>query len=380
MNDLSTFYYLSFKYNPFFRIFALNTTAIMLELINSLTTIELIIWILFLFLVLFQLFYQFISYRKLLFYNVNTELKEKKSSLPPVSIIICAKNEATNLEQYLPRFLEQDYPEFQVIVVNDCSDDRSADVLEELSKHHDHLYFTNIKSDPIYRHGKKLAVTLGIKAAKYEHLVFTDADCFPTSKDWLYTMANNFSDEKKLIIGVSPYTTNKGLLGQVIGYETLQTAVSYISSALRQNTYMGVGRNMAYTKSLFYDNKGFSGHTHILSGDDDLFINKAANKTNVAVEISDQSVVKSLPAQYWSEWFKQKRRHLSTGQFYKTRHKLRFTIEGAQGFLFYCTFIILLAFNSYPLIVATLFLIRMLTTSTYRTIAAKKMNFEMFCL
>lgn len=348
----------------------------MSEIIKSLSTIELALWIFFLFLVLFQLFYQLISYRKLLFFKAPDTVVSNSKSLPPVSVIICAKNEASNLERFLPLVLAQNYPEFQVVVVNDCSEDRSEEVLEALRQKHKHLYFTNVKSDPIYRHGKKLAVTLGIKAAKYEHLVFTDADCRPAGENWLRSMAQHFSDDKQIVLGISPYECSKGFLGQVIAYETLQTAIAYISSALRCKTYMGVGRNMAYTKTLFYDNNGFSGHTHLLSGDDDLFINKAASKDNVAVELSSEAVVYSVPETYWNEWFKQKRRHLTTGKHYKNIQKLRFSIEGAQGFLFYTTFITLLALLSYPLIVGAVFIFRLLLNSTFRIISARKMHFE----
>lgn len=347
----------------------------MSELIKSLTIIELSLWICFLFVLVFQLIYQLVSYRRLLFYKAPENDTINASKLPPVSIIICAKNEARNLERFLPTVLEQDYPSFQVVVVNDCSEDRSEEVLEQLRNKYDHLYFTNVKSDPIYRHGKKLAVTLGIKASKYEHLIFTDADCVPPGKEWLKSMAQNFSEEKKIVLGVSPYEQSKGLLGQVIAYETLQTAIAYISSALRGKTYMGLGRNMGYTKSLFYDNKGFSGHTHLLSGDDDLFINKAATKDNVAVELSAKSVITSVPETHWNEWFKQKRRHLTTGKLYKSEQKIRFTIEGAQGLLFYCTFITLMAMLSYPLILGGVFIFRLLMNSTFRIISAKKMHF-----
>lgn len=372
--DFSTFYYQGIKYIVYFRIFVSNNVVIMLEFIKTLTVIELIIWIVFLALILFQLFYQLFSYRKLLFYKAPDNSLNAKHILPPISVIICAKNEARNLEQFLPLVLEQDYPDFQVIVVNDCSDDRSEEVLKHLCQRYKHLYFTNVKSDPIYRHGKKLAITLGIKAAKHEHLIFTDADCYPNSKVWLRSMAKHYVGQKNILIGLSPYESSKGLLGQVIAFETLQTAISYVSSALRQRTYMGVGRNMGYTKSVFYDNNGFSGHTHLLSGDDDLFINKAATEDNVAVELSHESHVKSLPETCWEDWYKQKRRHLSTGKLYKPRQKVRFAVEGAQGFLFYSTFIALLLLDSYPFMIAGLFLFRFLTNSMFRTITAKKMH------
>ncbi len=346
--------------------------TIMIEIIKSLSITEIIIWTFFLFLVLSHLVYRFFSYRKLLFYKEEEE-PPNSPFLPPVSVIICANNEAENLQNLLPEILKQDYPDFQVVVVNDCSEDNSEEILGQLKINHSNLYYTNISKDPIYRHGKKLAVTLGIKAAKYEHLIFTDADCYPKSDKWLRSLAKHFNN-KQIIIGVSPYRQEKGLLGQAVGYETLQTAISYISSALRQSTYMGVGRNMGYTKQLFYDNKGFSGHTHILSGDDDLFINKAATKNNVAVCISENSIVESIPETSWNEWMKQKRRHLTTGKYYKQKQKIRFTIEGAQGFLFYCTFITLLIIGSYPIIALGVFIFRFLIDSTFRAVCARKMH------
>ena len=320
--------------------------------------------------------YWWVSYRKLLFYKVPENKKIEGRPLPPVSVIICAKNEAYHLKKFLPLVLQQDYPDFQVVVVNDCSDDDSEEVLEALQKEYTHLYFTNVKSDPIYCHGKKLAVTLGIKAAKNEHLVFTDADCFPTSKAWLYSMAKHFTSEKQIVLGLSPYEEMKGLLHQIIGYETLQTAIAYISSAMRGATYMGLGRNMAYTKTLFYENKGFSGHTHLLSGDDDLFINKAATSNNVAVEISQESLVMSMPETRWGEYYKQKKRHMTTGPLYKKKHKSRFAFESALGLLFYATFIALLLISDLPLVVLGIFILRFLLKSLIYYIAAHKLNFK----
>ncbi len=346
------------------------------DFINSLSITELVLWIVFLTVVVLQLVYWLLSYRKLLLYKSPQSKVIEGRILPPVSVIICAKNEAENLTNFLPLILQQDYPQFQVVVVNDCSDDSSEEILEQLKKKHSHLDFTTIKKDPIYRHGKKLAISLGIKASKYDHLVFTDADCIPNSKVWLQSISMHFSKEKKIVLGTSPYTPQKGLLGQVIAYETLQTAIGYISSAMRGAAYMGLGRNMAYTKELFYENKGFSGHTHLLSGDDDLFINKAATKTNVAVELSKESIMTTLPKKQWSGWFKQKKRHMTTGPLYKRKHKIRFAFEGALGFFFYALLVVLVVFNCCPLLILGVFVLRFLLKNSIYAIAAKKLNFQ----
>lgn len=348
----------------------------MLELIKYLSAFELSLYAGVFLIGIIQFIYGWFSNHSLVFYKMPTSKVIAGHTLPPVSVIICAKNEARNLEQFLPLVLQQDYPEFQVIVINDCSDDDSEEVLQGLQSIYPHLYFTTVKKDPIYCHGKKLAVTLGIKAAKFEHLMFTDADCYPVSVVWLRSMAKHFSDTKSIVLGLSPYQQSKGLLGQMIGYETLMTAISYVSSALRNRTYMGIGRNMGYTKTLFYENKGFSGHTHLLSGDDDLFINKAATATNVAIELSPESTIKTLPKMHWDDWLKQKRRHLSTGPYYKTAHKVRFAFEGALGFLFYASILTLLILNVYPLLALLLLLLHYLNRSLMTYLAAKKLNWE----
>lgn len=346
------------------------------EFILSRSLLELILLGILLGTLLIQQIYWWLSYKKLLFYKTPESKTVPGRPLPPVSIIICAKNESDNLKKFLPLVLQQDYPDFQVVVVNDCSEDDSEEVLEELQQKYPQLYFTNVKSDPIYRHGKKLAVTLGIKAAKHEHLVFTDADCFPNSEVWLRSMAMHFTDKKQLLLGTSPYEQGKGLLHQVIAYETLQTAIAYISSAMRGAAYMGVGRNMAYTKTLFYEHKGFSGHTHLLSGDDDLFVNKAANAENVDVEISSEAQMISIPETHWNEYFKQKRRHMTTGPLYKKRHKRRFVFESMLGFVFYASCIAMMFFPTIVLIAIALFLIRFLLKSLIYYIAAQKLSFK----
>jgi len=183
--------------------------------------------------------------------------KPKESTLPPVSVVICAKNAAFFLEKYLPSILTQDYPEFEVIVVNDCSYDETETVLAQFAATNKHMRYTNLVEDAKFKHGKKLALTVGIKSAKYETLVLTDADCYAKSDKWLQTMVSGFSDEKTIVLSYGGYEKSNGLLDKIIRYDTLFIAMNYLSFAHAGIPYMGVGRNLAYKKKEFWDNKGF---------------------------------------------------------------------------------------------------------------------------
>lgn len=287
---------------------------------------------------LIQLIYYLFVYSRLVRYR---SPDTPKSSLP-VSVVICARNEAENLKKNLPAFLTQDHPAYEVIVVNDCSSDDTEEILMNMKVKYPHLYYTTIHPDRKFTHGKKLAVTVGIKAATNEHLLFSDADCYPVSDQWISNMSRHFSEKNELILGVGKYERRKGLLNLVIRYETLFTAMQYISFAIMGKAYMGVGRNMAYIRQLFYRHKGFAGHLNVLSGDDDLFVNEAATKTNTNVELSGESFTLSAPPESFRRWFRQKKRHLSTGIYYKTSSKIRLGTEYASRMLFYISAVILL--------------------------------------
>ncbi len=304
---------------------------------------------------LIQMVYYLGVYARIWFYRE----KPDNSDLPPVSVVICARNEEANLEKNLPSVLEQDYPEYEVIVVNDGSTDDSDMVITRLQQKYEHLKTTEIKEDQKFTHGKKLAVTLGIKKAKYEWVLFTDADCYPAGKQWIRSMAKNFEPNSSLVLGYGGYKIRPGLLNTLIRYDTVSIALQYFTYALAGFPYMGVGRNMAYRKKFFYDNKGFAGHYHLNSGDDDLFVNKTARKHNTRVQISRSSSVVSEPHQSFSQWFKQKRRHLSTASYYRRKTKWRLLTEIYSRIIFYAFFVLsLIFFNEYLVYVIGIFVFR----------------------
>lgn len=293
---------------------------------------------------LIQLYYILFVYSKLSTYRVKSY--QRTSDLPPVSVIICAHNEQDNLLQFLPSILEQNYPDFEVIVVNDFSSDETKWILEDFKQKYNHLRIVDIKEHIQLKHTKKFALTLGIKAAKHEHLIMTDADCEPQSNQWLQEIAGAYSEGKQIVLGYSPYFKKNGFLNKLIRFETAHTAMSYLSYALKKNTYMGVGRNLSYLKSLFFQGKGFNAHMHIKSGDDDLFVNQNASRQNVNIAIHPNAHIYSNPKETWKSYYKQKARHAGASVLYKKSHQRMLGTQLITAFLFYI--MLILCVVAYP--------------------------------
>ncbi len=240
----------------------------------------------------------------------------------PISVIICAKNEADNLKKNLPFILNQEYSNFEVVLVNDSSSDKTLKVMKAFATQHDNIRVVDVKSNERFWGNKKYALSLGIKVSKHDFLVFTDADCIPISKQWLSHISSNFSNEKSIVLGYSAYSKREfSFLNKLIRFETLMTALQYFSYTNLKMPYMGVGRNLAYKKELFFNNSGFNNHMKLKSGDDDLFINEVANHGNTSICFSTDSFTISEPKTSYKAWILQKRRHISTANFYKLKHK-----------------------------------------------------------
>jgi poly-beta-1,6-N-acetyl-D-glucosamine synthase len=294
--------------------------------------------------------------------------------MEPVSVIICARNEAENLRNFLPSVLKQDYPLYEVIVVNDCSEDSSYDVLGQLLIKYPHLRISTINKDQKFTHNKKFAQFIGIKAASNEILLFTDADCKPESDKWLSYMTSGFDTNTDFVLGYGGYQNKKGILNKYIRFDSIFIAMQYLGMALRGIPYMGVGRNLAYRRSLFFRNKGFGTHNHIISGDDDLFVNSIASKVNTKVEFRDGSHTISVPASTFSEFVKQKIRHFSTAKFYKLQHKLLLFIEPLTRMLFYILIaVIVSSLYLWPIAIA-IFGIRLIVQIIVLNIAQKRLS------
>ncbi|QQX76932.1 MULTISPECIES: glycosyltransferase [Aequorivita] len=299
--------------------------------------------------------------------------KKNTSEKHSVSVIVCAKNEAENLKKHIPLWQEQEYPNFEIILINDASVDETLDVMEAFAENDPRIQIVNVKNNEAFWANKKYALTLGIKRSKNTRLIFTDADCYPVSRAWLATMASKFSEEKQLILGYGAYEKQPGLLNKIIRFETLMTAVQYFSYAEAGTPYMGVGRNLAYTSNLYYENNGFMSHIKIPSGDDDLFVNEAATSKNVALCIEPKAFTYSLPKQKKKKWIIQKKRHYSTAKLYKPKHRL---LLGAYylGNLFFWLLGIANLFTEFWYFALAIIFIRLLLQYIIIGTAAKKLK------
>lgn len=239
----------------------------------------------------------------------------------PVSLIICAKNEVANLIEYLPLWQSQNYANFEIILINDASIDNTLEVMEAFAREDSRIKVVDVKNNEAFWASKKYALTLGIKRAKSEHLVFSDADCYPASPEWLANMASKFDQEKEIVLGYGGYNKLPGFLNKIIRFETVMTAIQYFSYAQAKMPYMGVGRNLAYTSKVYYDNGGFINHIKIASGDDDLFVNEVATSKNTAICIDPNGFTYSRPKESAEAWKIQKKRHYSTAKLYKNKHR-----------------------------------------------------------
>lgn len=279
-----------------------------------------------------------------------------------MSIVICAQNELENLKTLLPKLYDQSHSNFEIIVVNDRSNDGSYDYLLEESQRELKLKVVTISKVPDKFNGKKYAITLGVKAAQFDKILLTDADCIPMSNEW----ANNMSSFKgDFNLGFSSYKKTSGLLNYFIRFETLWTGINYIGLALAGVPYMGVGRNLAYRKSLFFDNKGFSGYMDVTGGDDDLLVNKHATAKNTAITIGNESLTESIPKTTWPTFFRQKLRHLSVGKYYRPKTRVLLGILTiSHTFMWLLLFLLIAAEYQWP-IVAGLFIAK--TILTYLT-------------
>lgn len=265
----------------------------------------------------------------------------------PVSVIICAKNEAENLRNFLPLILSQDHPDFEVIIINDASTDETLEVMENFANSDRRIKIVDVQNNEAFWANKKYALTLGIKKAKKPYLLFTDADCRPETDQWLKEMSAHFEDQKSIVLGYGGYLINtRSPLNKLIRFETLFTAIQYFSYASWGRPYMGVGRNLAYTSEEFFNQNGFATHLHVRAGDDDLFVNQAANKLNTALCISPNGITRSVPKEDLKSWFHQKRRHVAIASHYKAEHRLMLGLFYTSQFMFWILFLVLL-FSSF---------------------------------
>jgi len=261
-------------------------------------------------------------------------------NLQPVSIIVASRNEIANLRQNIPLWLAQNYPAFELIIADDGSTDGTSDYVAELAETNSRIKLVFLDPEYVKMHGKKIALTLAFKRAMHARFLLTDADCSPASDLWLRDMASNFTQDIEIVLGYSPYSHFPGILNRMIRFETIMTALHYLGFAFKKKAYMGVGRNLAYTRQVYDRNNGFASHSHVPAGDDDLFVQQASNPKNTTVCLTPASFTNSKPKTNISEWRRQKKRHMWVGKFYASRVKNQLAPFPISQFLFITSFVI----------------------------------------
>ena len=313
-----------------------------------------------------------------------------------VSVILCAHNEGENLAQYLQALLTQDYPTFEVIVVNDGSEDNTQEVIDAYMLRDPRLHATFVPRDARVGSTKKLALTLAAKSAQYDYLLLTDADCRPESAHWISEMMCGFQRQTSndqqptdIVLGFGAYFYEKGHVNRLVRYDTLFNGLHYLGAALCGHPYMGVGRNLAYRKSLFFSSGGFSRLMTNRAGDDDLFVNHVATPENTAVVLSRESYTWSPSKTSLCEWWLQKRRHVSVSPAYKPQTKFRLALEPMTRGLFYALIVAIVVYqlrNNFQLstfnfqlsIAAGLFVIRWVMQTIMLNVSAHRMGLHRF--
>jgi glycosyltransferase involved in cell wall biosynthesis len=278
-------------------------------------------------------------------------------------VIVCAHDEEENLRALIPILLTQNHSNYEVIIVDDRSNDGTYDLLLKLTAENPKLRMVVVRDLPRHMTGKKFAITMGIKAAKHDWVLFTDADCRPGA-NWIDGMSEHFTDDKNIVLGFSPYEKHQGILNAFIRFETFLTAIQYFGFTLLGRPYMGIGRNLAYKRKLFLESKGFNDHLNVIGGDDDLFVNQHAKAATTDVAMGNSVIVRSVPKKTWAEYFDQKLRHLSVGKRYKAGDRFLLGVFTTTWILWPFTIISMAFSETQAIVVGGMILLRWIALGT----------------
>jgi glycosyltransferase involved in cell wall biosynthesis len=313
----------------------------------SYSSLSFIILIVFGVSLLIQLFYHWGVFSRVAFYKKKT-VPKGDAELEPVSVVICARDAYEYLTELVPALLSQDYPDFEVVIVNDCSDDETEEYLKDLARKEPKIKPVQLKQHLNFFNGKKFPLSMGIKSAKNDLIVLTECNCMPVNDLWLRSVVERYNGKTEIVIGYSPYMQRKSSLNRLMRFDALQNGLLYLSAALKRHAYMGIGRNLSYRKELFYRNKGFISHYTTSVGDDDLFISQVANKRNTEVLIDAENTIRTTPTRSFRLWIRQKSSRYSTVSKYNARARLSLSLFYVSQLVFYVSFIALLCLNAQP--------------------------------
>jgi hypothetical protein len=296
--------------------------------------------ILFILCTIIQLIYLWLVNGRLAFYRKESGIQTRQ----PVSVILSGRDITPGMEDNLDKILKQDYPDFEVVIVNESPDEDNRLYLETLARKYPKLKIINIGENLNFFKGLKFPLSIGIKSSKNDIIIITDIYSIPKSSKWIESIQSNFNQKTDIVLGFSTYPHKIGLFNQWLRFDNLQTSVRYLSFALLGMPYMGVGRNLSYRKTLFYKSHGFTSHYTLITGEDDLFVNQVAQKDSTRIEISEDSHTIFEGKIGFLEWLIQRKMHLETQMYFKLRHRVILGLNSVSLLLFYSAFAILLIY------------------------------------
>lgn len=308
-----------------------------------------------------QLIYHWCVFSKLAFYKKKDRAKSD-DQLEPVSVVVCARDAYEYLQDLVPVLLTQDYPDYEIVIVNDCSEDETEEWLKDIERREPKIRPVQLRQHLNFFNGKKFPLSMGIKSAKNDLIVLTDVNCLPTNSQWLRSVVNSYGNNTEVVIGYSPYMNKKGLFNQIMRFDAVQYAMQYLSAALNKHPYMGIGTNLSYRKDLFYRHKGFTSHYTTSVGDDDLFVSQVAKGKNTEVLIDAENAILTTPPHKFGMWAHIKSSRYSTIPQYDTKAKFSSALFTWSHFLFYASFIALLILKpAFALSIGAVYYIPILT-------------------
>ena len=288
-----------------------------------------------------QLIYHWCVFSKLAFYKKKDKTKSD-DQLEPVSVVVCARDAYEYLQDLVPVLLTQDYPDYEIVIVNDCSEDETEEWLKDIERREPKIKPVQLRQHLNFFNGKKFPLSMGIKSAKNDLIVLTDVNCLPTNSQWLRSVVNSYGNNTEVVIGYSPYFNKKGVFNKIMRFDAVQYAIQYLSAALNKHPYMGIGTNLSYRKELFYRHKGFTSHYTTSVGDDDLFISQVAKGKNTEVLIDAENAILTTPPHKFGMWAHIKSSRYSTIPQYDVKAKASSALFTWSHFLFYASFIALM--------------------------------------
>jgi glycosyltransferase involved in cell wall biosynthesis len=301
---------------------------------------------------LIQLYYYLFIFRKV---GSKRRTQATEHTGEPVSVIICVKDDSINLSKILPLLLQQNYPEYEVIVVNDNSSDDSEEILKLAQNQYPHLQIRNLVAHKSV-HGKSVVLGVGIKAAKYNRIVVTDVACLP-STDWLKSVSTGFDSE--IVMGYTRYIA----VGKFVRIANYYESLFQLGYALNRRPYTASGENDSFRKELFFA-KGFNPLLRKPEKVEQVFFNSVMNKTNTSVVLLPDAIVASEKHLSVGNWCLECSLNLFSKRLFRRGARHVKSPEMISKTLFYisCIVAIIMSINETPLLasIVGVFLLRLI--------------------